>query len=413
MRLTVVHPQLHVQDTKTRKQPHGHSECSHGEKTRMDGNISVLSIVVYLSSSSLWATVLATLAAASRIPFFYALIKGTIIHDFQKLHEKYGPIIQIAPNDVSFAHLEVNTDIFQPCSEQGQLLKDPLWWARRPGHPDSFLGYVNVLVAQLQDLVSKSTSAHINITTFDVSGDLGFGECFDCLQHSKYHPWVALLFGSVKAAGFVITTRYYPLIEAVLVKSVPRPMRKIQRYQYQKIVDKVQLPDFNSYAIDEGGSLRLDAVNHSPERLQRLQNEVRSAFSILKAITLDAVRNLPFLKAVIQEGLRLCPLIPWMLPRLFPQGGRPICDTWLPGGSTSFCFLNDYRQIVQPFALSPRACLAQRLAWAKLWLILSKLVWMFDIGTIDGQGVDWEDLQTHFHVERNPIKVRISPRIVG
>ncbi|KAL4747482.1 hypothetical protein BDW72DRAFT_209612 [Aspergillus terricola var. indicus] len=506
-------------------------------------------MAIYLFSSTLWATVLLAILAyrlaritynlylhplssipgprawaASRLPFVYALIRGSIIHDFQKLHEQYGPIIRIAPNEVTFAHPEAYTDIFQPRPDQGQgqFLKDPLWWARQPGHPDSLLSvispekhahmrrilspgftaralrkqepfvqkYVNMLVAQLQDIVSKSPSAHINMTpwfnytTFDIFGDLGFGESFDCLQHSRYHPWIALLFDSVKAAGFVIATRYYPLIESILLKCVPPSMRKIQRDHYQQIVDKVQRrlswelqrPDFMSYVIDEGGSLRLDAgelyatfmilttagsettataltgtlnylVNHSPESLHRLENEVRSAFSSLDAITLDAVRSLPFLNAVIQEGLRLCPPIPWVLPRLVPQGGSIICGIWLPGGtpvsiqaytlnrdpalfhrSTSFlperwldsstsnpasCFFNDRRQVVQPFAIGPRACLGQRLAWAEMRLILAKLIWMFDFGAIDDQCVRWEDLRTYLLVERKPINVRISLRTVG
>ncbi|KAL4737952.1 cytochrome P450 [Aspergillus similis] len=475
-------------------------------------------MVVYLFSSSPWATVLLAILAyrlaliiynlyhhplsnipgprawaASRLPFVYALIKGTIIHDFQKLHEKYGPIIRIAPNEVTFAHPQAYTDFFQPRSVQGQgqFLKDPLWWARQPGHPDSLLSvispekhahmrrilspgftaralreqepfvqkYVNLLIAQLQDLVSRSQSAHINMapwfnyTTFDIFGDLGFGESFNCLQHSRYHPWIALLFDSVKAAGFVIATRCYPLIEAVLLKCVPPSMKKIQRDHYQQIVDKVQRrlswelqrPDFMSYVIDEGGSLRLDA-GELYATFMILTTAARGAFSTLDAITIDAVRNLPFLNAVIQEGLRLCPPIPWVLPRIVPQGGSMVCGTWLPGGtpvsiqaytlnrdpalfhrSTSFlperwlasstfdpasCFYNDQRQVVQPFAIGPHACLGQRLAWAEMQLILAKLVWMFDFGAIDGECVRWEDLRTYLLVERKPINVRISLRTV-
>lgn len=37
-------------------------------------------------------------------------------------------------------------------------------------------------------------TAWFNYTTFDIIGDLGFGESFDCLQTSRYHPWIEAVF---------------------------------------------------------------------------------------------------------------------------------------------------------------------------------------------------------------------------
>jgi hypothetical protein len=51
--------------------------------------------------------------AASRLHFVYALIKGTIVHDFERLHREYGPILRIAPDEVTFAKAEAWVDIFQ------------------------------------------------------------------------------------------------------------------------------------------------------------------------------------------------------------------------------------------------------------------------------------------------------------
>jgi hypothetical protein len=48
-----------------------------------------------------------------------------------------------------------------------------------------------------------------NFTTFDIIGDLSFGEPFDCLQNSDYHPWVELIFQSVKNLVFMATLRYF------------------------------------------------------------------------------------------------------------------------------------------------------------------------------------------------------------
>lgn len=46
-----------------------------------------------------------------------------------------------------------------------------------------------------------------NWTTFDVIGDLAFGEPFGCLENSSYHPWVSLVFGSVKQTMILIQIR--------------------------------------------------------------------------------------------------------------------------------------------------------------------------------------------------------------
>ena len=81
--------------------------------------------------------------SASRLPFIYSLLKGTLIHDIQKLHRKYGPILRIAPDEVTFAQPEAWSDIFQLRSDHQQFLKDPVWWRRQPGHPDSLISVIN------------------------------------------------------------------------------------------------------------------------------------------------------------------------------------------------------------------------------------------------------------------------------
>ena len=68
------------------------------------------------------------------------------------------------------------------------------------------------------------------------------------------------------------------------------------------------------------------------DKLDTLATEIRSSFAREEAITLDALQGLPYMNAVIHEGLRLCPLVPIMLPRIVPDGGDTVCGTWLPGG---------------------------------------------------------------------------------
>jgi cytochrome P450 len=242
--------------------------------------------------------------SATRLPYIWALLQGTIVHDFERLHREYGPVIRTAPDEVTFSDSNAWTDIF---SGNTPFLKDPTWWKKQPGHPDSLLSainpeqhsrmrkalwpgftqralrdqepllqkYVNLLVQRLREQVLENgggtKTAGINMTpwfnytTFDIFGELGFGESFNCLEHSRYHPWIALVFNSVKAASFVIATRFYPLLESLLMRCIPPSLRKTQVDHYQQIVDKVQRrlgwelqqPDIMSHLVDKNGKTEL------------------------------------------------------------------------------------------------------------------------------------------------------------
>jgi cytochrome P450 len=432
-------------------------------------------------------------------------------------------VLRIAPDEVTFEHVDAYEEILKPVSPQ--FLKDPTWWKRQPGQPESILSaidpkhhahmrgalapgftpralraqepfvqrYINLLVDRIRELAAKHQGSEIDIapwlmfTTFDIFGDLGFGESFDCLQNSRYHPWIALLFGSVKAAAFVAAARYYPWIEYVLMKCIPTSLKEKQKAHFNQIVDKVrrrlnyemERPDIMSHVIrkeeDSSQGLPLDEINvtfmvlttagsettatvltgtvnylvQCPEKLDRVVSEIRGQFQSETDITLDALRNCTYLNAVINEGLRLCTPVPWVLPRRVPPEGGTVCGVWLPGNtpvsiqayamsrdpqywhrSESYLperwlpesqndpkspFYGDKRQVLQPFSVGPRSCMGQHLAWAEMRLILAKLLWNFDFSAPKDKGkwLRWEDLRTFLLVEKRPIYVRVKPRSHG
>ncbi|KAI1146446.1 cytochrome P450 [Nemania diffusa] len=457
--------------------------------------------------------------SASRLPFIYSLLNGTIVHDIQRLHQIYGPILRIAPDEVTFARADAWTDIFPLRSDR--FLKDPVWWKRQPNNPDSLISaidpdthtrmrkalapgfttraliaqesilqsYVNLLIKRLAEQATKQREIDgdgfdiapwFNFVTFDIFGDLGFGESFDCLQNSRYHPWISLLFNSVKAASFVAAARFYPLIELLLMKCIPPSLKKMQRDHYLQIVNKIERrlnfelerPDIMSHIIagrdneafsrEEtnatfmvlttagsettatvlGGTLNYLVLN--PDKMQTLASEIRGRFDSYEQITLEALRSLPYLNAVISEGLRLCPPIPWILPRRVPHAGDTVCGVWLPGGTrvsiqvytmnrdpncfhlaSSFTperwlpnqtknpdspFFHDQRNAFQPFSVGPRSCMGQNLALAEMRLVLAKLLWKFDFRAVPGQELKWEQLRTFLLVEKKPIMVRMALR---
>jgi cytochrome P450 len=66
--------------------------------------------------------------------------------------------------------------------------------------------------------------------------------------------------------------------------------------------------------------------------LERLTTEIREKFQVDEEITFDSIQSLPYLDAVINEGLRLCNPVPGGLPRVVPEGGDTYCGIFLPEG---------------------------------------------------------------------------------
>ncbi|KAK4222261.1 hypothetical protein QBC38DRAFT_88306 [Podospora fimiseda] len=461
--------------------------------------------------------------AASRLPFVHALLKGTIVHDFQKLHRQYGPVLRIAPDEVTFADPDAYNDILQTKSGSPPFLKDHIWWTRQPGQPESLLSaldpeyharmrkaltpgftpralkaqeqfihrYADLLVERLQEKaadgrVELDIWPWINFTTFDIFGDLGFGESFNCLQDSQYHPWIALLFKSVEAATWVASARFYPWLQWALMKCIPPSLKKMQRDHFEHIEGKVrrrlnyemERPDIMSSMIkkedgENGGlALPLGEINvtfmilvttgsettatalggmvnyltQNPEVLQKAKDEVRRELPESGKMSLNSLQNLPYLNAVINEGLRLCTPIPWVLPRRVPKESGTVCGVKLPGGTPvsiqaytinrdpkfwhepdffrperwlpeaitdpASPFYNDARHALQPFTVGPRNCLGQHLAWAEMRLVLAKLLWNFEFTPPSNydKRLQWEDLRTFLLVEKRPIYVGLRRR---
>jgi cytochrome P450 len=92
----------------------------------------------------------------------------------------------------------------------------------------------------------------LNFFTMDVISDLAFGESFNCLSLGEYHSWVRTLFSFLKYMSLAAAPRYYPPLEFVLKKFMPRSVNEGQRKHMQyarekikrRIDSKSERPDF-------------------------------------------------------------------------------------------------------------------------------------------------------------------------
>ena len=276
-------------------------------------------------------------------------------------------------------------------------------------------------------------------------------------------------------------TRYFPLLEALLLKLIPPSIRKLQRDHYQITLDKTHRrmnyekhrddfmtpvmhdnPNYERMSLEEiestfsllivagaeTTSTVLSGITNelvqNPVELRKLEREIRGSFGEEREMTFAALKDLPFLNAVCQEGLRKCNPVPAGLPRLVPEGGATVCGHFLPEGThvtvnptaLSYSplhfsrpkqflpdrflpaalrpteFANDRRANQQPFGLGPRNCIGKPLAMAQLRLVLARMVWNFDLEMGPGRGLEWMKQKTFIVVQKEPVEVRVRKRVM-
>lgn len=184
----------------------------------------------------------------------------------------------------------------------------------------------------------------------------------------------------------------------------------------------------------------------TPRVLSKLTDEIRSRFASSEEITIKAVADIPYLKATIDESLRIFPVASFITPRRTPSQGHVIDGQMIPGhtyvsmgqwfmGRSEKFFDNprEFRperwlepdiktigpadlqtdQILRPFSLGPRNCIGKLLALAEARLVLTKLLYAFDI-ELDGNHETWVD-DARFYVlwELQPLRVKLTPRVAS
>lgn len=82
-----------------------------------------------------------------------------------------------------------------------------------------------------------------NFATFDVIGDLAFGEPFELLQSGEWDRYVDSIFGSVKIGIFIQAVSQLfvsPFTEIFMVFFVPKKLINDQKYQLELAEDKLR-----------------------------------------------------------------------------------------------------------------------------------------------------------------------------
>jgi cytochrome P450 len=92
-----------------------------------------------------------------------------------------------------------------------------------------FAKHIDTLVAKLHQEAKKPNAAvdmvrWLNFTTFDIMGDLTFGESLGMLNNSDYIPWVSTLFAAMKAATIARALQELPGMRSILPFLIPKSL---------------------------------------------------------------------------------------------------------------------------------------------------------------------------------------------
>ncbi|KAF4986774.1 hypothetical protein FGRMN_10681 [Fusarium graminum] len=155
-----------------------------------------------------------------------------------------------------------------------------------------------------------------------------------------------------------------------------------------------------------------------PQSYQQVVQEVRATFRDLEDITLMSVSKLRFMHACISEALRRYPPTAGSQPRYVPKGGANVAGYDIPENSPfeyhperflgDQQFSSDRLGASEPFSIGPRSCIGRNLAYAQSRLILARILLCFDMELSKGNWA-WMDQKHHIIWDKPPLVVSMKP----
>lgn len=326
--------------------------------------------------------------------------RGDLIHWTVAQHEKYGECVRLLPNELSFSGADAYKDIYGfKTNGQRTLEKDLKFYLTNHDETRSvvnadaenhsrmrrifshafsdralkmqesmFLTYIDKLVEKLREGCMQKSGAQdmvqlLNFTTFDIMGDLTFGESLGMLDDTSYHPWVSALVAGFRFGVYLHIIRKLPAVETLLLKycmpqslkdrmelhnqfSIQRVNRRLEKQDARPdiwglVLEKESAEGMTKDEMYTNANLFMIAGTETtatllsgltwhllaqPDKLSKLVHEIRSSLGTEEDITIDRLQALPYLNACIEEGLRMYPPVAQSLPRVTPPGLPTMID---------------------------------------------------------------------------------------
>lgn len=317
-------------------------------------------------------------------------IRGRLDISMTRFHGRYGDVVRFSPDEVSFITPQAWKDIYGHGHRQLQKFaftsdmktpdiissndSDHSRYRKALSHGFSMKGlgeqepllkgYIDRLIERLRKEALVDTPADMvkwyNLTTFDMIGDLAFGESFGGLQNQHLHFWVSAISNSIKVLSFIRAAADYPLLFKTVSFFLPKSLREARDRQIKYVEHTVKkrlgndqlhgrgdfIDSMNRHREEKNGltdneivanasilviagsettATLLSGVTYwllrTPHAYQRVVQEVRSAFQSEADITFrNATARLPYMLACLDEAFRIYPPVPTGLQRVTPAG---------------------------------------------------------------------------------------------
>ncbi|KAI9047185.1 hypothetical protein LZ554_008639 [Drepanopeziza brunnea f. sp. 'monogermtubi'] len=304
-----------------------------------------------------------------------------------------------------------------------------------------------------------------NYLTFDIMGDLCFAKAFGMLEHEENRHVIDLI-GSAARMHLILGTS--PIIkklglDKILFRKIHKMRMAYMAYSKAQSIERTKLAsvadrrDFFHYLLEArhknsgqgftdtelwgesnlliiaGSDTTSTALAsaffylvHNPVALEKLTKEVRSSFRNVEEITMhDDLGPKSYLRAVLDEAMRLSPPVGGILPREVCNGGIEIDGLYIPDGTdvgvphyaihhneryfpSPFEFrperwilgaqwpvpgypsgpttasVSHARSALCTFSRGPRGCIGKNLAYMELEVALARTVFMYDMRLAEG-----------------------------
>ncbi|KAE8825616.1 hypothetical protein PTNB73_08613 [Pyrenophora teres f. teres] len=343
------------------------------------------------------------LFAVSSLPYGFYYMTGKWHLKIRKLHSKYGPIVRIGPNELSYACPEAWEDIYgRYVPAKRKENPKPVWYCNPADHDmvGASLGdhgrmrrvmssgftysamckqeplikrHVDMFISKLHGLCDNG-KATVNMLqwftfcTFDLIGDLSFGEPFGCMENCMLHPWLQLVFANIYVTHIILLCKRMPffymflpikttiqlyrdfnrhvvllrqVVERRLSLSTPRDdFMEIMNSKQSNTLYMTKEEIFKNAILLTGGGAETTSSSMSgmafilttrPDLKEKIMEELRKTFPTEDDINMRSVAQLTYMGAFIEEAMRYYPPGPNTMWRTTPPEGNTILGEYIPG----------------------------------------------------------------------------------
>ncbi|KAG9517829.1 cytochrome P450, partial [Aureobasidium melanogenum] len=250
------------------------------------------------------------------------------------LHASYGTVIRISPNECSFSSYQAMKQIYTSGEEDG-------------GDADVYVHlHCFALDGASQHLFAPyGTNSLSDPEDFKIMQEMSYADSLRAPYLEYYAPRLAELFDNLNSKR----SRSVPLANDFVLEAVQKPnpasyslLSKLQSKasELEDLSAAAECMDHLAAGIDTTGDglcflMHELSLPHNAHIQQRLRDEINSNQD-------KSFDRLPYLDAVVKEGLRVFPPIPMSFPRYTPDSGTTLDGYYIPGHVIVSC---------QPFTL--------------------------------------------------------------